>query len=74
MPSARRHLAFRLRHTRTPSTIRNMVRNGVPERLALDVSGIKPRANFDRSNVSSDKDKRAALEAVSLPTSGEERW
>ena len=51
------------------SAIRNLVRNGVPERIALDVAGIKTRAILDRYNISSDQDKRAALEAVSLPTS-----
>jgi integrase len=53
------------------SAIRNLVRNGVPERIALDVAGIKTRAILDRYNISSDQDKRAALEAVHLPI-GEE--
>ena len=55
------------------SAIRNLVRRGVPERVALDVAGIKTRAILDRYNITSDQDKRAALEAVSLPTSQEAR-
>jgi hypothetical protein len=51
------------------SAIRNLVCNGVPERVALDVAGIKTRSILDRYNITSDRDKRAALEAVSLPTS-----
>src|SRR5215831_15936958 len=46
----------------------HMVRNGVPDRVALDVAGIKTRAILDRYNITSDSDKRAALEAVKLPT------
>ena len=37
----------------------------------MDVAGIKTRAILDRYNITSDQDKRKALEAVSLPTSGE---
>jgi len=52
------------------SAVRNLVRSGVPERVALDVAGIKTRAILDRYNISSDQDKRKALEAVSLPGVG----
>ena len=43
------------------SAIRNMVRNRVPERAAVDVAGIATRSIVDRYNISSDGDKRAAL-------------
>ena len=49
------------------SAIRNMIRNSVPERVALDVAGIKTRSVLDRYNISSDLDKRSALRAVCLP-------
>lgn len=55
------------------SAIRNLVRSGVPECVALDVAGIKTRSILDRYNITSDQDRRKALEAVSLPTSGEGR-
>jgi hypothetical protein len=39
------------------------------DKAAMDVAGIKTRAILDRYNISSDRDKRAALEAVRLPVS-----
>ena len=50
------------------TAIRNLTRV-VGEKVAMSVAGIKTRAILDRYNISSDPDKRKALEAVSLPTS-----
>ncbi len=46
--------------------IRNLTRL-FGDKVAMDVAGIKTRAILDRYNISSDKEKRAALEAVRLP-------
>jgi integrase len=46
------------------SGIRNMVRAGVPEKIAMSISGHKTRAVFDRHNITSTDDVRDAIKTV----------